>query len=189
MLDTLYRINKETGNYIIDVALDDYLDFFHEWDNAAFKKRDMHPELAEFLDICSEDIPLKKQFEIHFSVENEAKDEVKERRILSSFKNNYELFQRVAKKKIKSHLAKAAILALISTAFLLVHNVLSTYIPATVYTKVLLEGLNIGGWVFMWEALHVITFQRQQHAVRYREIKRFLNAPITFTYRMEEHHS
>ena len=182
MLETLYRINQETGNYIIDVALDDYLDFFHEWDNAAFKKRDMHPELAEFLNICSEDIPLKKQFEIHFSVENEARDEQKERRILSSYKNYFELFQRVEKKKIKSHLTKAAFLIAISAGLLTVYNILSGYIASTLFTKVLLEGFMIGGWVFMWEALHVITFQRQQHVVRYKETKRFLNAPITFTY-------
>lgn len=185
MLDNLYRINTLTGNYIIDVALDDYLDFFHEWDNAAFKKRDMHPELAEFLNICSEDIPIKKQFEIVFSVENEAKDEQKERRILSSYQNYFDLYGRVEKKKIKSHLTKAAILALLSTTLLIVYNILSGYIPSNLLTKVVLEGFMIGGWVFMWEALHVITFQRQHHVVRYKEIKRFLNAPISFAYRME----
>lgn len=54
----LYRKNEETGRIIIDIALDDYLDFFHEWDNSTFKKRDIHTDLAEFLDLCSEDIPL-----------------------------------------------------------------------------------------------------------------------------------
>ena len=58
--ETIYRRNKSTGRVIIDIALDDYIEFFHEWDNSTIKKRDIHPELAEFLDLCSEDISLRK---------------------------------------------------------------------------------------------------------------------------------
>lgn len=54
--EMLYRKNYNTGRIIIDIALEDYLEFFHEWDNSVFKKRDIHIELAEFLDLCSEDI-------------------------------------------------------------------------------------------------------------------------------------
>lgn len=69
--ETQYTKNPTTGRIIIDIALDDYIDFFHEWDNSAFKKRDINADLAEFLDICSEDIPLRKKLEIAFSVNTE----------------------------------------------------------------------------------------------------------------------
>ena len=64
--ETLYRKNNYTGRIIIDIALEDYHEFFHEWDNASFRKRDIHPELAQFLDLCSEDIPLKKSWNWSF---------------------------------------------------------------------------------------------------------------------------
>ena len=62
--ESLYRKNQDTGRIIIDIAIDDYIDFFHEWDNSAFKKRDINADLAEFLDLCSEDIPIRKKLEI-----------------------------------------------------------------------------------------------------------------------------
>ena len=68
-----YRKNPDTGRIIIDIALDNYLEFFHEWDNSIFKKRDINPELAEFLDLCSEDIPLRKKLEIVFSINSSCK--------------------------------------------------------------------------------------------------------------------
>lgn len=183
MLDQQYRVNPETGNYIIDIALDDYLDFFHEWDNAVFKKRDMHPELAEFLDLCSADIPVKEQFEISLAIEGECRDTKKEKTLIESYRNYYALFFRVAQKKIKSHLIKALVLAVISISFLVAYDLLSRIVLEGILTDVFLEGLMIGGWVFMWEALHVIVFQRHEHVVRRKEIQRFINAPITFDYK------
>ena len=55
--ESLYRKNPDTGRVIIDIALEDYLDFFHVWDNSVLRKRDIHSELVQFLDLCSEDIP------------------------------------------------------------------------------------------------------------------------------------
>lgn len=82
--EMLYRKNHNTGRIIIDIALDDYLDFFHEWDNSAFRKRDIHAELAQFLDLCSEDIPLRKKLEIVFSLSNVEVCKEKEDQILVS---------------------------------------------------------------------------------------------------------
>lgn len=128
--EALYRRNKDTGRIIIDIALDDYIEFFHEWDNSVFKKRDMHPELAEFLDICSEDIPLREKLEIVFSI--------------------YGLFA--------NHELNNIIL------------------------KVLLESLLIGGWVFAWEAVHILFLDIIEPLHKRREAKRFLEAEISFKY-------
>ena len=67
--ESLYRKNPDSGRVIIDIALEDYLVFFHEWDNSALRKRDIHSELVEFLDLCSEDIPLRKKLEIVFTLD------------------------------------------------------------------------------------------------------------------------
>ncbi|MDD2296456.1 MAG: hypothetical protein PHR10_08175, partial [Sphaerochaetaceae bacterium] len=75
----LYRVNPETQRVIIDIAIDRYVDYFHEWDNAVFRKRDLHPELAEFLDLCSEEIPLRKALEINFCIKNRPLDVEKEK--------------------------------------------------------------------------------------------------------------
>ena len=33
--ESLYRVNATTGNTIIEISLEDYGEFFHEWDNTA----------------------------------------------------------------------------------------------------------------------------------------------------------
>ena len=75
MYESAYKVNKETGRCVIELALDGYHDFFHEWDNASYKRRDLHPELTGFLDMCSEDIPLKKELEIRIEIGKEPKDD------------------------------------------------------------------------------------------------------------------
>lgn len=71
--EKLYRRNELTKRMIIDISMDDYLSFFHEWDNSAFRRRDIHSELVSFLDFCSEDIPLKEKIEIALTLENKDK--------------------------------------------------------------------------------------------------------------------
>jgi hypothetical protein len=183
MYENLHRINPETGTTVIDISLDDYMDFFHEWDNASFKKRGMHPELAEFLDRCSEDIPIKKKIEIIFFVENESKDENKEKLILESYKNHYAFYDRTVKKKIKALFLTAFYMTFISACFIFSHEILSKNLSGTTWTDVFLEGLMVGGWVFLWEAIHFLTFERRDYFHRSKELKRFLQAPIIFNYK------
>ena len=97
--ETLYRKNNDTGRIIIDIALEDYLEFFHEWDNSVFRKRDIHPELAEFLDLCSEDIPLRKKIEIVFTMNTDEISIEKEEQIRISYKNYYNSLQRLESRK------------------------------------------------------------------------------------------
>lgn len=73
-LQKIYDKNPVTGNYIIEVALDKYTDVFNDWDHASYKKRDMDPDLAYFLEDCADDIPSKHKFDICFYVPKEVKD-------------------------------------------------------------------------------------------------------------------
>ena len=92
MYESAYKVNKEAGRCVIELALDGYHDFFHEWDNASYKRRDLHPELTGFLDMCSEDIPLKKELEIRIEIGKEPKDDRMEAQIRQSFENYSSFF-------------------------------------------------------------------------------------------------
>jgi len=179
--ETQYRKNPTTGRIIIDIALDDYIDFFHEWDNSAFKKRDINADLAEFLDICSEDIPLRKKLEIAFSVNTEEISKEKEELISISYRNYYNSLIRLEKRKTKRYFRLSAVLLLISTSLLFTYGLLINR-QNTIISKVFLESLLIGGWVFTWEAIHLLFIDTIEPYRRYREIKRFLEADLTFKY-------
>ena len=180
--ENIYPKNPETGNNVIEIVLEDYMVFFHEWDNATFRKRGMHPELVEFLNTCSEDIPLKNKIEINFCIKHGNQDKDKENLIIGSYKNYFAFYNRIKEKKIKEHFIRALILALISIGLLLANKVFTSVVDKTLWISLISDGLTIGGWVSMWEALNIVTSQRHVDVMRNKEIKRLLEAPISFEY-------
>ncbi len=182
MYENTYRENAANGNIIIDISLDDYLDFFHDWDNCSFKRRDMHRDLAEFIELCSLDIPLSRKLDIQFFVENGQKDRAKEEEILASFRNYYQFFSRTVNKKIKRNFLNSVVLVLLALIFILLHALLLDTAMSNILSQVFLEGMLIGGWVFMWEAVHMASFGSQELYKSRREIKRLLKAELSFQY-------
>lgn len=180
--ETLYRKNNDTGRIIIDIALEDYLEFFHEWDNSVFKKRDIHTELAQFLDLCSEDIPLRKKLEIVFSLNTTEISKEKEEMIRISYQNYYNSLKRLENRKTKRFVRISAILLFTSLILLSAYGLLIDTNESTIISKVLLESLLIGGWVFTWEAVHLLFLDIIEPFRRRREIKRFLEAELSFKY-------
>ena len=151
-----YRKNPDTGRIIIDIALDNYLEFFHEWDNSIFKKRDINPELAEFLDLCSEEIPLRKKLQIVLFLNTSEISQEKEELILISYRNYYNSLKRSEKRKTVRYIKISAISLFISFALLFTYGFLNNRKGYTVISKVFLESLLIGGWVFAWETIHLL---------------------------------
>lgn len=180
--ETLYRRNEQTGRIIIDIALKDYYEFFHEWDNSVFKKRDIHTDLAQFLDLCSEDIPLRKKLEIVFTLSTAKISKEKEEQIRISYQNYYNSLKHLEDRKTKRFIRISAILLLTSLILLSAYGLLVEAIESTIVSKVLLESLLIGGWVFTWEAVHLLFLDIIEPFRRRLEIKRLLEADITFRY-------
>lgn len=177
-----FRKNKNTGRVIIDIALEDYLEFFNEWDNSAFKKRDINSELVQFLDICSEDIPLRKKLEIVFSINTTDVGKEKEDSIRISYRNYYNTLKRLESRKTKRYIRMSIILLITSLILLTSYGFLFDIKVKTVASRVLLESLLIGGWVFAWEAVHTLFIDIIEPFRRIREIKRFIEADISFIY-------
>ncbi|NLM11764.1 MAG: hypothetical protein GX213_13510 [Clostridiaceae bacterium] len=180
--ESLYRKNQDTGRIIIDIAIDDYIDFFHEWDNSAFKKRDINADLAEFLDLCSEDIPIRKKLEIVFTLNTSKISKEKEEQIRTSYRNYYSSLKRFESRKTKRFVRNSMILLFISIALLTSYGLLNKNAENTLISRVFLESLLIGGWVFAWEAVHLLFIDIIEPFHRRREINRFLEAELSFNY-------
>ncbi len=181
--EQLYRINPTTNRVIIDISLDNYLDFFHEWDNSVFKKRDINTALVQFLDLCSSDIPLSKKIEISFMLEDESHSSTKESQIRESFQNYYHSLYRLETKKTRRYIRTAIVLLVVSLSLLAIYGLLIDTTSSSILFRVLRESLLIGGWVFAWEAVHLVFIDIIEPIYRIREIKRFTTANLTFTYR------
>ena len=177
---SLYRVSPINNRLIIEIAISSYMEFFHEWDNAVFRKRDIHPELVEFLDLCSSEIPIKKQFDIEFCLDIRAEDREKEKLIIESYRNYYESHNRLIVRNIRRLLRYSLILLLIALGFMVLNVILSSHPSTQVFPMIVMEGVHIGSWVFMWEAFHTAFMQSLDPIKRRRELSRFLKAGITF---------
>ena len=59
-----YRVDKDTGSYMIEIALNQYTDIFSVWDPVPFKKRAINPDLEFYLVSSAEEIPIKYPIEL-----------------------------------------------------------------------------------------------------------------------------
>ena len=180
-LERIYERDKNTGAFIISIALDRYVDVFNELDSAPWRRRDLDHDMRIFLEDCSSDIPLKYDVIIQFNVELEKQDSVKEERLKVGLKNYFTFARTSLQKRIRRAYERSAFYAL--TAFFLIF---ASYSLATISTNPLLSAvfdiISIGGWVFLWEAISELAFHGREARDRYKMYSRFNLAEVRFTY-------
>jgi len=183
-LKNLYKQNQE-GDFVLEAFLDRYIDAFNEWDSAYLEIRDLNPGLLHFLERCSQDIPFKYGIELLFSV-SEPREEETEKLIIRGVKANfsYKILRektdlRLLFRRIKKYFAVAISLLILVFS-------LDPVMPQTLMARTLKEGMMIGGWVFLWQALSLFSFNRGEIVRKIRHYERFLSSKVSFRYEEEE---
>ncbi len=181
LLNRLYEKNPDTGNYIIEIALDKYVDVFNEWDHASYRKRDMDPELAYFLEDCSAEIPTRYDVDLFFYLPRQLKDSEKETIIGSVVKNYYAFYSNLERKGIREAYRRTLTHIMVSFGLLA-----STYVlnfgRGNFVLSTLQQGLTVGGWVFLWEAISFFFFKRSEKTAKISTYERLARANIFFKY-------
>lgn len=179
-LNKIYEKNPVTGNYVIEVALAKYTDVFNDWDNSPYKKRDMDPDLAIFLENCFDEIPQKQGLDICFYVPKEVKDVKREEVIISGIRTYYSFYLGQAKRALKEKYHKMLSYILTSLGLLAVSVFFSTIYKDSIILGTVQQGFNVGGWVFLWEAISMFFFRRNEELREIEKYGRFLNSSIYF---------
>ena len=176
----VYRNYEDTDRFLIEVALDNYEDMFNEWDPAPFKRRDIDPDLRTFLDDCSREISLKHPLAIAFFLPKGEIDPEKQQKCIEGL-HTFFIFNRHLTERVIRYSRRTALrYLLIGLLFLLIAVGFDKQFEKTVLSGVLGQGLFIGGWLFVWEALSIIVFKGGTLNLRLKKWDRFLDAPITF---------
>lgn len=180
-LNKIYEKNPETGNYIIEISLDKYTDIFNEWDHASYKKRDMDPQLAMFLEDCSEEIPQQYGIDICFYLPKELKNVDKEKIIASGIKTYYSFYSHYQMRHLKFSYTKVVSYIAISFMFLAMAFLLGEKKP-DLLSNTIIQGMTVGGWVFLWEAISFFFFRQSEQIGEINNYKRLSSAVIFFKY-------
>lgn len=182
-LKQIYKMNPETNAYIIEISLVDYNEIFNGWDPSPIKRRDLDPELLQFLEESDSDIPLKFPLELEFHIPQEQYDEEKEGLSKAGIKNYFNYTVHFIRKELNQIRDKIIFYVIMSIAFLSIGYLSGKQIKPNFFTTILVEGLTIGGWVFLWEVFSLFFFSRQEVIGRLKRYIRLEETKISFKYK------
>jgi len=181
-LKRIYRTNPETNAFIIDISLNDYEELFNGWDPSPLTTRDLDPELLRFIDQCGSDIPMEFRLEIDLHLPREKFDKERESLCRTGIKNNFDFTSHFIAKNLSRLRQEAMIYVSIGFAFLAVGHMSKSVETFGIVPTVLMEGLSIGGWVFLWEAFTRVFFTGQEVRNGLGRYKRLQGTEIVFVY-------
>jgi len=181
-LERIYERDPTTNAFIIAAAINRYTDIFNELDPAPFKRRDLNYNLRIFLEDCSADIPLKYDIILQFNIADEVPDATKEEKIKSGLKTYFSFVGDLLTAEIKKSYQKSTMYVIIAFFLLSTAYSLRTVTTDDIVFRTLVEGINIGGWVFLWEAISTFMFRKRDTKNKNKHYKRFSNTQIRFNY-------
>lgn len=179
-LRQLYLFDEKGETFIIEVSLDGYEDIFNEWDPAPFKRRDLDPDLIYFLETCSDDIPLRYPIRIKFEMPKDLRNSDRENKIVTGIRNYFKFMKNSIEKEIDQVRKRIFIYTVMSFGFLLAATLSSGIAAKNILLQTGVEGLFIGGWVFLWEAISLVFFSMRDKQIEYRKADRFGGAEYVF---------
>jgi hypothetical protein len=182
VLEKIYDFDGELNAFIISVAIEDYVDIFNQLDFAPFKIRDLNHELRRFLEECSSEIPLKYGLILNFTVSREKQDSEKEEKIKTGLKTYFANVRNTMRREIQNSYQKSAFYVVAAFLLLLASYSLRPLILDSIVFSTLVEGVSIGGWVFLWEAISTFAFTNREIREKFKYYRRFSSAPIRFKY-------
>ncbi|MCW4010075.1 MAG: hypothetical protein NWF05_05590 [Candidatus Bathyarchaeota archaeon] len=181
-LERIYERDAATGEFIISIGIDKYPDVFNELDSAPWRRRDLDYDLRVFLEESSSDIPLKYDIILQFSVSQETQDTIKEERIKLGLRTYFAFIRNSVQREIRTSYERSGLYVLASFLLLFTSYSLQVQITGNAVFTTLVDGVSIGGWVFLWEAISTLAFRNRGARTKYLQYKRLSTAPIQFRY-------
>ena len=150
----LNRYDKdENGNLIIKIHTKKIEDLYEDYDQkSSFIKKDLKEKLEEYLFESVDEIenaPFILQFHFEDSISIDSS-----KRLQSSINEYFSYLQFLEKKSMKESLKNSIIFFIIGFFLVALSFMLSE--EENLAIKIISEGVMIGGWVALWEALAIV---------------------------------
>ena len=181
-LRDVYEYDPALERFTIKISSDSYELLFNRLDPTPFRRRDISPDFKAFLDDCSDEIPTRYPVRLNLVLTAEQQDALLEREIRDGLHNYFAYVLNVNGSKIRQKRLRALKYLLISIFSIISAILLRGALPANIPSSVLIEGMTIAGWVFLWETISVNFIQMDDLNHDQRKYRRLISADIFFTY-------
>lgn len=177
-LKKLYKINNKSDEFIIDLVINEYKQIFNPYDNRPYNKKKLNNEVKDFLEQGFRDIPNLFKIEIRITVLENKRNKEMEEKIENAIRNTYNFDSKYLLRKVNSMRTKVVTYGFIAILLLAVGYV----VEENSINRVLIESVDIGGWVFLWEAIHIFFIDRHLLLYELNSKMRTADSEITFKY-------
>ena len=179
----IYHTNQYNNAYLIELNLDNYDDLFNSWDGSALDRKELDPELSHFLERASYELPLKNKVELCFYLPESEKDKKMEADSRATIKNNFRMKQFFIDRNLKNNNKKILTYVVMGVLFLISAYLIPETKDLSLLISLLMEGLFVGGWVFLWEAFSIFFFGSRELKDKKKRYFRYLDSDIVFKYK------
>lgn len=177
-LKKLYNKNSKSDEFIINLVLYKYEDIFNIYDNRPYHNKKLNNEVKDFLQQSFRDIPNLFDIKLRITILDENKSETMEKNIIRAIKNTYNFDSKYLLRNFNRMRIKVMIYILIAIALLGAGYIFEE----TSLKRVLVESVSIGGWVFLWEAIHIVFMDRYDLLYELNNTMRSADSNIIFNY-------
>lgn len=182
ILQKIYDFSESDNAFIIKLSPDSYLDLFNKLDHNPIRKKDLNQSVINYIESCSNDISLDKNIILEIKIKKAAHSNDLENRVrkglLNYFEYMVEYYRQKMKKQWSTSLLFLVLFILLATSSLKFASLAVD--SKNVLFKTLVQGISIGSWVFLWEAIVGVTINYKPNRMHFRFYKRLLNAKIIF---------
>lgn len=181
-LREIYPFDPQTRTFTIPVRVTNYDDFFNPLDPSPAPARDLTPELVNYLDQCSTEIPHQYPLLVQLQVQNEQQSPKREDDCIASLRTFYQHNVFIVQAQAQRMRIRALRYLLVSFMCLAVAILGESWISTGFVGNLLHEALLIGGWVFMWEAVTLNFIEMDSHTQEIIKFRRLIAAKVIFHY-------
>lgn len=182
-LSQIYSYDEMGKCYLAQISLDSYDELFNAWDAAPLKRKDLEPDLLDFIEQVGNDIPLKEHVKLVFQLPEKVKDDKREETSIEAIKHNFTIIRHFINKELLKNNRKIIGYLIFGMIFLSLSYLLQKILPEFFAVSLLEEGLFIGGWVMFWEAISLFFFTGSELRYRRKRYLRFSQSQIEFVYK------
>lgn len=186
MLLESFRIDPDTGGPVLEIAVDRYDDLFNTLDRAPFRRRDLSPDLKQYLQECSVWVPMPYPLAFDVQLAREGHDPAREREVAAGIRGYFAYLMYVIRADARRQRYRIAGFVLLSFVLLSAPLLVVQLVDRErVLAAFLINGFTVGGWVFLWEALSIAFVRKLDQRTQLARYQRLVDAPIRFSVRAD----
>jgi hypothetical protein len=179
-LKDLYTYHPESKRYVLEIDIDQYQDMFNTWDAAPLKRKDIEPDLMDYLETAGRDIPLKNDIMISFIIPESARDEKKEVMAKDALAMQFRYAISQVNASLTFNYRRIMTFLIISLIFLFINYLLRDALLNQALT-IALEGLLVGGWFLLWNVFSIFILDNSVLNKKKRVLARYVKSDVVFT--------